>query len=139
MPTTILSRFTHCHKDQTTTTELAIGGYSPVSYFDVNAAEKGKPEFTAGNGGKTYQFTSAAQKSKFESMPEKYLPAFGGSCGYGHTVGKEFPVDPTNFKIVDGQLVLFLNTADVDALALWNKEGDGAWFGGRCMFFPITI
>jgi YHS domain-containing protein len=108
------------------TVEPAIGGYSPVSYFESNRAERGRPEHQASYQGQTYYFTSAAQVVSFQANPAKYVPAFGGTCAIGHSVGKEFQPDPTSFKIVDGRLLLFLKTAEVDARALWNKEGDAA-------------
>jgi YHS domain-containing protein len=108
------------------TIEVAIGGYSPVSYFEKGIAEKGKPEISSQYEGKEYLFATESQKSAFIVAPAKYVPAFGGSCAYGHAVEKEFPIDPTNFKIVDGMLLLFLKNAEVDAKALWDKEGDAA-------------
>ncbi len=39
------------------------------------------------------------------------------------SIQDKFPVDPTNFKIVDGRLMLFLKNRNVDALELWN-QGD---------------
>lgn len=107
-----------------TTVEPAIGGYSPVSYFDAGKPEMGRPECHAVHEGKTYYFTSPLQVAVFKVNPDKYAPAFGGTCAFGHSIEKEFPVDPTSFKIVDGQLLLFLKTAEVDAKALWEKEGD---------------
>lgn len=104
----------------------AIGGYSPVSYFENGAAEMGRPEFSAEHRGLRYLFTSAAQVTSFQANPEKYVPAFNGTCAFGHSIEKELPVDPTCFKIVDGQLLLFLKNAEVDAKALWDKEGDSA-------------
>ncbi|MBY0456038.1 MAG: hypothetical protein K2V38_01735 [Gemmataceae bacterium] len=109
-----------------TNVEAAIGGYSPVSYFEKKKPEKGVPEFHADHHGKHYLFTSAAQVATFKAHPDKYAPAFGGTCAFGHSIEKEFAVDPTSFKIVDGQLLLFLKSAEVDAKALWEKEGDAA-------------
>lgn len=106
--------------------EPAIGGYSPVSYFEANKPEQGRAEFHADHDGKHYLFTSAAQVATFRANPGKYVPAFGGTCAFGHSIEKEFPVDPTSFKIVDGQLLLFLKNAEVDAKSLWEKEGDAA-------------
>lgn len=108
------------------TTEIAIDGYSPVSYFEKNIAEKGDPKINAQYEGKEYLFVTESQKSAFVANPTKYAPAFGGACAFGHSVEKEFPVDPTSFKIIDGSLLLFLKNAEVDAKALWEKEGDSA-------------
>ncbi len=107
-----------------TADEPAIGGYSPVSYFEAGKPEVGRPEHRATHKGKTYYFTSAVQVAAFNADPDKYAPAFGGTCAFGHSIDKEFPVDPTSFKIVDGQLLLFLKTAEVDAKALWEEDGD---------------
>lgn len=106
--------------------EPTIGGYSPVSYFEKGQAELGSAEHQATYEGKTYYFTSAAQLKTFQSNPAHYAPAFGGSCAFGHAIDKEFPVDPTSFKIEDGKLLLFLKTADVDAKAMWEKEPAGS-------------
>ncbi|MBX9787820.1 MAG: hypothetical protein K2Y37_02800 [Pirellulales bacterium] len=106
------------------TVEASINGYSPVSYFEKNVAEKGLPEFRAEHAGKAYLFSSSAQVATFQGNPGKYVPMFGDSCAFGHSIEKEFPIDPTSFKIVDGQLLLFLKNAEVDAKALWEKEGD---------------
>lgn len=106
------------------TDEAAIGGYSPVSYFEAGKPEPGRPEFHATHQGKTYHFTSAAQVAMFQANPGKYAPAFGGQCAFGHSVEKEFVPDPTSFKIVDGQLLLFLKNDEIDARALWEKEGN---------------
>ncbi|MEZ4290158.1 MAG: YHS domain-containing (seleno)protein [Myxococcota bacterium] len=38
------------------------------------------------------------------SEPARYLPAYGGCCAYGVSVGKKFVGDPDVWKIVDGRL-----------------------------------
>lgn len=105
-------------------TVVGLNGYSPVSYFE-KGPELGKPEFSAVHKGTTYYFTSAEQRARFLASPEKYLPAFDGFCAFGQSIEKEFPVDPTSYKIVNGRLFLFLKNSEVDALQLWNK-GDQA-------------
>lgn len=104
----------------------ALEGYSPVSYFEKNAAERGSPDHQVRHGDQTYYFTSPEQVAAFRADPEKYVPAFGGTCAFGQSIEKEFQPDPTRFKIVDGRLLVFLKTDEVDALGLWNKEGDAA-------------
>lgn len=106
-------------------TKRALRGYSPVSYFEVGRAQKGKKEFKSTYQGITYYFTSAAQKKTFESNPSKYVPAYGGWCAFGISVGGLFRIDPEKFKIVDDQLFVFLNDIEVDALALWNETPNG--------------
>ena len=100
---------------------LALEGYCPVAYFAVNKPVMGKPEFASTHNGVTYHFVSADAKGAFDKDPEKYVPAYGGWCAFGMAVEDKFPVDPRNFKIVDGKLLLFLKNKNVDALELWNK------------------
>jgi len=104
---------------------VALEGYCPVAYHAVNKPVLGSPEFASTHNGVTYYFVSADAKDLFDADPEKYLPAFGGWCAFGMAVNDKFPVDPTRFKVVDGQLLMFLRNAGVDAGQLWD-EGDEA-------------
>lgn len=106
--------------------DVAIQGYSPVSYFEKNLAERGRPEFSAGYQGKTYWFASAEQVEVFNRDPKHYVPLFSEFCPYSLTLGRKVAIDPTRFKILDGQLLLFHNSVELDALKEWNKKGDDA-------------
>jgi len=99
-----------------------LKGYCPVAYFAANEAMQGKPEFSAKHNGKTYHLVSEEVKQEFEKNPDKYMPAYDGLCAFGMSIEKEFESCPSNFKIIDGKLHLFLKNDDTDALALWNKE-----------------
>lgn len=103
---------------------VALEGYCPVAYFAVNRPVRGKKEHTSIYSGVTYRFVSADAKAAFDADPEHYVPAFGGWCAFGMSIEDKFPVDPTNFKIVDGRLMVFLKNAGIDARALWNKGDD---------------
>ncbi len=96
-------------------TKIALGGYSPVSYFQEDRAEKGSKHFKSQFEGVAYYFTSQAQKVAFQKDPNKYVPAYGGWCAFGIAVGGLFRADPENYKIVNGQLLVFLNDLEVDA------------------------
>lgn len=100
---------------------VAIEGYSPVSYFTAGKATLGSKEFAVNHNGVTYYLVSDQEKSEFNKNPERYVPAYGGWCAFGMAVEDKFPVDPANFKIVDGRLNLFLKNKDIDARVLWEK------------------
>ena len=103
---------------------VAIGGYSPVSYFEKGRAERGDERFAVIHEGRTYHLASSDQAETFRSDPAKYVPAYGGWCAYGMTIDQKFPTDPENFKIVDGRLMVFLRNDDTDARELWSKEDE---------------
>lgn len=102
----------------------AIEGYSPVSYFAEDKAEMGRARFSAKYKGKLYWFTSADQVGTFNSDPEQYLPIFDAFCPYSLALGRQTPIDPTNFKIIAGQLLLFHRSEEFDALEAWNNADD---------------
>lgn len=105
---------------------LALEGYCPVTYHTNNVARQGSADFASTYHGVDYHFVSAAAKRMFDRAPQKYIPAYGGWCAYGMAVQDKFPIDPTNFKIVDGRLMVFLRNVNVDALARWNQGDERA-------------
>ena len=103
---------------------LGIEGYSPVSYFEKNKAEMGLPQFSSEHKGKVYWFTSTKQIDTFKSNPDKYLPVFEAFCPYALALGREVAIDPTNFKIVAGQLLFFHRSSEMDALKAFNESAN---------------
>ncbi len=97
---------------QSEVAEIALEGYSPVSYFTENRAERGSPDFKVVHDNKVYFFTSAEQVAMFEKEPTRYLPRFGQLCPYSLSLGKKLPIDPTNFKVVGDTLLLFHQSND---------------------------
>lgn len=112
----------YLHNYNLPSTGIALEGYCPVAYFAVNRPVKGKAEHASTHNGVTYHFVNADAKKAFDKSPQQYLPAYGGWCATGMAVSDKFPVDPRNFKIVDGRLMLFLKNKNVDALVIWNKQ-----------------
>jgi len=97
-------------------------GYDLVSYHT-----EGKPVRGDGNNlvvvdDVTYLFANEANKKAFEKNPEKYLPAYGGYCAFGVSVGKKFVGDPEVWKIVDGTLYLNL---DRNIQKMWFEDIPG--------------
>ncbi|MCG8652972.1 MAG: hypothetical protein MI861_24235 [Pirellulales bacterium] len=101
---------------------VALEGYCPVAYFAANKPIRGKRQHAVEHNDVWYFFVNEDAKREFESNPKKYLPAYGGWCALGMALEDKFPVDPTNFKIVNGRLMLFLKNKNIDALKLWNQD-----------------
>jgi len=103
---------------------IALQGYSPVSYADLGLAQIGSKEFKSEHNKVVYYFTSSEQKAQFDNNPNKYLPAYGGFCAFGMYAGAKFRVDPNKFISKDGKYYLFLNNVELDALQLWKNENE---------------
>jgi YHS domain-containing protein len=103
---------------------IALQGYSPVSYTDLSLAQKGVKEFKSEYEGVAYYMTSKEQKRSFDENPIKYLPQYGGFCAFGIYAGAKFRVDPNKFISKDGKYYLFLNNVEVDAKQLWLSENE---------------
>lgn len=104
---------------------VALHGYSPVSYIDEGQARQGSPDHRVEHNGVAYYLTSESEVERFQRDPDRYQPAFGGWCAFGMSVDKRFRIDPEKFKVVDGRLLVFLNDLETDALGLW-EQGDDA-------------
>lgn len=101
---------------------LALQGYDAVSYFESGKPQRGSEEFTSRYRGVTYRFASRGNRRKFAEDPAKYTPAYGGWCATAMAEGRKVEVDPTNFKITDGRLLLFYKGWLGNALKDWNKD-----------------
>ncbi len=100
----------------------AVQGYDVVSYQTGKRPIRGNGNFVAVYDGATYQFSSTDNQKLFESNPEKYVPAYGGYCAFGASVGKKFIGDPEVWRVVDGKLYLNLDTG---IQAQWLKDVPG--------------
>jgi len=103
---------------------IALQGYSPVSYADLGLAQKGVKEFKSEYQKVNYYFTSAEQKVSFDKNPEKYLPQYGGFCAFGIYAGAKFRADPNKFINKDGKYFLYLYNIELDAQQLWLDAKD---------------
>ncbi|SEL51864.1 hypothetical protein SAMN04487910_2701 [Aquimarina amphilecti] len=101
---------------------IALQGYSPVSYLDLGLAQRGNKQYKSEHQKVIYYFTSSDQKQIFDNNPAKYLPQYGGFCAFGTYAGAKFRIDPTKFIVKDGKYYLFLNNVELDAKQLWLAE-----------------
>ncbi len=100
----------------------AVGGYDLVSYQEAKRPARGSGHFASQHGGITYLFANSANQKQFEANPDKYLPAYGGYCAFGVSVGKKFAADPEVWRVVDGRLYLNLDANIQDD---WLKDVPG--------------
>ena len=103
---------------------IALQGYSPVSYADLGLAQKGVKDFKSEYKKIVYYFTSKEQKATFDMNPEKYLPQYGGFCAFGIYAGAKFRADPNKFISKNGTYFLYLYNLELDAQQLWLNEND---------------
>lgn len=102
---------------------IALGGYDPVSYFELQEPVKGKPTHSFILNGIKYFFGSSVSLNKFKSNPSLYLPEYGGWCAYAMgATGEKVEVDPLTYKIKEGKLYLFYNFYFNNTLNKWNKD-----------------
>lgn len=101
---------------------IALAGYSAVSYLDLGLAQRGNKAFKSEHNKIAYYFTTAEQKASFDKNPVKYVPQYGGFCAFGIYAGAKFRVDPNKFMVKDGKYYLFLNNVELDAKQLWLAE-----------------
>ena len=104
-----------------TNTTTGVSGYDLVSYHKGGPV-RGSGHHTSDYQGVTYLFANADNKKAFDRNPESYLPAYGGWCAFGVSVGKKFVSDPLAWKVVDGKLYLNL---DKDIQKQWLKDVPG--------------
>jgi YHS domain-containing protein len=114
-----------------TSTDLALRGVDPVSYFTKGAPEDGNFGITHVHEGAVYRFATEANRDLFKADPAKYVPQYGGYCAFAAALGKKFDGDPKVWKIVNNKL--YLNVAPAIA-EKWNadqanfiKQADEAW------------
>lgn len=88
---------------------LAIHGYDPVAYFTEEKAVEGSDEFEYEWRDATWRFSSAENRDKFISMPERFAPQYGGYCAYALAQGLTVDIDPEAWTIVDDKLYLNVN------------------------------
>ncbi len=101
---------------------IALQGYSPVSYLDLGIAQKGLKAYKSEYDKVVYYFTSKEQKAAFDKNPQKYAPQYGGFCAFGVYAGAKFRPDPNKFIVKDGKYFLYLYNLELDAQQLWLAE-----------------
>jgi YHS domain-containing protein len=101
---------------------LANQGYDVVAYHTQGRAMKGDNKNVEWFHGAKYLFISVEDRELFRSNPKKYLPQYGGFCGYAMSQGRVRPVNPEIFQVIEGRLIL---QHTPEAYELFNRNVDG--------------
>lgn len=101
---------------------IGARGYDLTTFFTSEKPAHGTGHHVATIDGVDYLFTSEENKKTFLANPGKYLPAFGGYCAYGASIGKKFVADPDVYDIIDNKLYFNLDTK---IRAIWAKDIPG--------------
>ena len=113
--------------------QVGAGGYDVVAYFTAGRPVKGDPAFSTDWKGARWQFSSAANLSKFKANPAAYAPQYGGYCAWAVAHDYTAKGDPLQWRIVGGKLYLNYN-ADIQSqwvkdIPGYIRQGDANWPG----------
>jgi len=98
----------------------AIQGFDPVSYFD-RVPRMGDRDIIVIHAGATYRFFNEANRKRFVSDPDRFVPAFGGFCAWGVLDDDDHEdIHPGSWKIVNDRLLLFYKGYLGDGKRDWN-------------------
>ena len=86
--------------------EVSFDGNDLTEYQNKKVV-KGKKEHILEYDGLTLLFASAENRNKFQSNPDKYLPAYKGWCATAVANGSLYKPDYSHFKIQDEKLLFF--------------------------------
>ncbi len=101
---------------------IAVGGYDSVAFFDAGEPVKGRKEFTFDYAGAKWRFASQENLDRFAADPEAYAPQYGGYCAWAVSQGYTAPGNAKNWTIHDGKLYLNFNDK---VQADWLKDPAG--------------
>jgi YHS domain-containing protein len=90
-----------------TSSELALQGYDPVSYFTDDQPVPGSAEYSYDWGDATWQFASAENLTLFEQNPAEYAPQFGGFCAFAASKGFTADIAMDAWHVEAGKLYVF--------------------------------
>ena len=100
---------------------VAVGGYDPVSYFD-GTPQQGDRQISRTYRGAAFRFANQENLERFSADPEAYVPQYGGYCAWAVAQGSLSKGDPRYWAIVGGKLYL---NYDEGVQALWDRDRAG--------------
>lgn len=101
---------------------IAVGGYDLVAYHKADGPQPGSAEFAVEHEGLTYLFATRDHQQTFSAAPDRYLPSYRGWCSTNLSMGRLACPDYTNFKLEDGQLLLFERVGFTNGRDVWDSN-----------------
>lgn len=101
---------------------IALSGVDVVSYHKPTGPLIGNTNFTQEHQGLTYHFVSQEHAELFVAAPQRYLPSYLGWCATSIAIGALTCPNPLNYKLENGQLLLFETTGFTNGQDLWNAD-----------------
>jgi len=99
---------------------VMLKGYDPVAYFPpISMPTPGAADLTAEHDGVIYRFADPENRDRFLAAPERYVPAYGGYCAYGVSVGQKLDIDPAAFRVIERRLYVYL---DLGTRLVWAMD-----------------
>ena len=86
---------------------LILKGYDPVAYFTEARPVQGIAKYQHDWDGGRYHFSSAANRDKFMSDPDRYAPQFNGYCTGSMASNVRNEAHPEGWIISEGRLYVF--------------------------------
>lgn len=102
--------------------DLAVGGYDPVAYFEEEKPVKGLKEFEFVHQDATWRFATADNLRRFKESPEAFAPQYGGYCAWAVAQGYTAPGNPNNWSVRAGKLYL---NYDNGVQTKWLQDPEG--------------
>ncbi|MBK8944713.1 MAG: YHS domain protein [Ignavibacteriae bacterium] len=94
---------------------IVLNGYDVIKYINEKKIQKGLSFYSLKWDEFNWLFSTSGNKKLFKSNPQKYIPQFGGYCGYLVTKNIAYPCDPKIFHVYKGKLYLFSSESKKEA------------------------
>lgn len=96
--------------------DWAIDGFDAVGFLQSGRPVPGRGDISTMWKGQLWHFATEENRSRFESDPRSFAPAFGGLCPVALSKGRRVPGDPRHFVVIGDRL--YLPSSDRSARAL---------------------
>jgi YHS domain-containing protein len=86
--------------------DWAMDGYDAVESLESGRPLPGRGDISTLWKGQVWHFASEENRSRFESDPRRFAPAFGGLCPVALSEGRRVAGDPKHFAVIGNKLYL---------------------------------